>query len=290
MVHGITHDYAMKNGKKFHDVVQIFNNDLTDVDLIVAHNVNFDKYVILAEMYVAGEIDTLKKFESKRFKCTGEMSTPICNLKYGKYIKMPKLAEAYEIIVKQPIIEKLHDALNDCMYCSKIYQSIVCNENNNSDADDEKYINVPDCNIDTLSHVAKTDRVKSNVAKNDSFKSNVEKADNVKNVTNTYIVKSNVAKTDIVKNVTKTDNDKNVAKANNVKNVAKTYNVKSNVAKIDSVKLNIAKINRIKPNVAKIISVKSDGVKSDGVKPNSVKSNGDDTDNVKNVTRNSVRL
>jgi DNA polymerase III epsilon subunit-like protein len=97
------------------------------VDTVICHNTAFDKAVLSAELYRRRRFTTLKLFHDKEFKCTGKLSTPVCKLRTrraGQY-KMPKLSEAYQILVDEKIGLKLHDALNDCILCGKIYEALV---------------------------------------------------------------------------------------------------------------------------------------------------------------------
>lgn len=127
MIHGISNKYAINNGYTLYYILKQFQNDLDKVDKIIAHNVNFDKHILLSEMYRRNKTKTLNKFKTKIFECTGELSKNICNIQLGNFIKMPKLSEAYNIIVNKQIDNKLHDAMNDCILCSEIYHKIGIN-------------------------------------------------------------------------------------------------------------------------------------------------------------------
>lgn len=47
--HGITQDYAIKNGIDPEDAINKFKNDFKDVDIIVSHNIDFHLRTIIAE-------------------------------------------------------------------------------------------------------------------------------------------------------------------------------------------------------------------------------------------------
>lgn len=124
MIHGISHSYALNNGHRLYDVSKNLRIDLDKVNKIIGHNVNFDKHVLLAELYRKNKNKTLNCFKSKIFICTSELSKNICNIRIGDFIKMPKLTEAYSKIVNKPIDSKLHDAMNDTILCSEIYHTL----------------------------------------------------------------------------------------------------------------------------------------------------------------------
>jgi DNA polymerase III epsilon subunit-like protein len=127
LIHNIDNKTALQNGHKLYGVLKKFQIDLDKIDTIIGHNIKFDKYVLLAELYRRNKNKTLGKFKSKIFKCTGILSKDICNIPLGNIIKFPKLIEAYNIIVKKPITCNLHDALNDCILCSEIYHKLIEN-------------------------------------------------------------------------------------------------------------------------------------------------------------------
>jgi DNA polymerase III epsilon subunit-like protein len=129
MIHGITHQMAIDNGKTFDEVVKEFAQDLQGVVKIIGHNVAFDKNVFMSELYRRKKLKTLQTFSNLDFYCTAENAKPICKIKIGEYLKTPNLKEAYDILVRKPINLRQHDALNDCQLCMEIYNSIVRIEN-----------------------------------------------------------------------------------------------------------------------------------------------------------------
>jgi len=46
-IHGITHEYAKKEGGSLRNALEIFKKDLESCDVIVAHNIEFDRNVLL---------------------------------------------------------------------------------------------------------------------------------------------------------------------------------------------------------------------------------------------------
>lgn len=126
MVHGISHEHASQHGKSLNAVLRAFEKDLDGVECIVAHNADFDLSILGAELARAGERKLLSKVESLPIFCTGKKSMKLCNLRRGGKLKMPKLREAYSLLVtKEQPTSKAHDALGDCELCADIYRALT---------------------------------------------------------------------------------------------------------------------------------------------------------------------
>jgi DNA polymerase III epsilon subunit-like protein len=122
-------------------------NDIMVSDVVVAHNVNFDRKMIISELIrllpnekVNNQIK--KMMTNKFFECTMVKTKPICNIqkrydyiskKTGKSgffykTKSPKLIESYEYFFGyKPNPEMLHDAIMDVVICLRVY--CICLEN-----------------------------------------------------------------------------------------------------------------------------------------------------------------
>ena len=134
-VHGITNEYAKKNGN---DIVTVLNDILElskKADAICCHNVEFDVPVILAEYYRNNLIPTPgdNPFVSLPNVCTMKIGKKLCRIlvegtrrngdKY-LYYKSPKLAEMYKHIFDKEFTGKLHNALEDCEATVAILDSL----------------------------------------------------------------------------------------------------------------------------------------------------------------------
>jgi len=141
------------NRAKIYDALQEFVADCEFADVIVGHNVDFDRRMIIAELIRLQEyadedddedtiniVDTIKNMmNNKHFKCTMEITKPICKLKQ-KYvytntentdtdeqkeyyrIKSPKLIEAYQYFFGyEPNPQLLHDAIVDAVICLRVF-------------------------------------------------------------------------------------------------------------------------------------------------------------------------
>lgn len=125
-IHGITTDFALKNGIDIHTMFNELDKDIAEVNLRVAHNFLFDKYIIGSEMYRNYKDDLLDRWDRIPSYCTLVNSMTkfsFGNTKYG-YPKPPKLSELYyKLYDKQ--FEGAHNAYNDTKICAKCYQKLI---------------------------------------------------------------------------------------------------------------------------------------------------------------------
>lgn len=125
---------------EIHEVLREFMSDFQKADVIVAHNLRFDRNMLLAEM------DRLRKrtdpgfeifkeyiynlYANKKEFCTGLFGADVCKItatnKAGKeYYKMPKLNALYDHLFGYfPDETKLHDALMDVVICMRCFYKI----------------------------------------------------------------------------------------------------------------------------------------------------------------------
>lgn len=116
-VHGITTEIANRDGSPLKTVIEDFISDLETVDMIVGHNVEFDKKIVGAELLrcniQSGSLD-------KRTVCTMKTSTNYCALP-GKYgYKWPTLQELHNKLFGESF-DDAHNSLNDIKATKKCY-------------------------------------------------------------------------------------------------------------------------------------------------------------------------
>ena len=120
-IHGITTEKAMAVGDDLYEVVKEFLNDYEAADLIVAHNVNFDKNVVGAEIIRMGLKDII---DSKPSVCTMISSTEYCAL-YNEYgIKWPKLQELYNILFDESF-DNAHNSASDVAATERCFWQLL---------------------------------------------------------------------------------------------------------------------------------------------------------------------
>lgn len=124
-VHGITNEIAAQAGVSTGVAVDIFHALYQRADLVVAHNVKFDKAIIeIAISRALGKLYPLRK----PLYCTMESAAPIINLPPTERMvaaginkpKAPKLEEAIWHFFAEDL-SGAHDAMVDLTACRRVY-------------------------------------------------------------------------------------------------------------------------------------------------------------------------
>ena len=120
-VHGITNEFAQKNGQPLKEIVLEFNDEIGDCKYIVAHNIEFD-YAVIFNEYMrlnldAGNLCTLKQI------CTMKKSTDFCKIQSSKGYKYPKLNELHQKLFQKSISTE-HNAQTDAEACMRCFKEL----------------------------------------------------------------------------------------------------------------------------------------------------------------------
>jgi len=124
-IHGITYDYAIENGRDLEEVLSEFSKDLATCDVVVAHNIEFDKNVVFSAykwrlktnpwpFWPKEEICTMNRAES-------EIKIPSKYPKPGKLYKPPSLIELYVNTFKKEPEGGLHNSQRDVEVMCEIF-------------------------------------------------------------------------------------------------------------------------------------------------------------------------
>lgn len=116
-IHGITTETAERYGVTMATAYEILSSLCCRAELLVAHNIEFDDFVITGEcrrLHVPSFMPAIPRF------CTMKASTDICKLPGNYGYKWPKLIEAHRIICGSDF-EGAHDALADVEACARLY-------------------------------------------------------------------------------------------------------------------------------------------------------------------------
>lgn len=121
-VHGISREVMDKYGVEISSVLAHFVKDMGDSDKIVAHNLEFDRSVVSAELFRMGCADDARRLMNFKNLCTMKSTTNLVRIPnaYGSF-KWPKLEELYKFLFGH-VFENAHhamcdvDALVECYY------------------------------------------------------------------------------------------------------------------------------------------------------------------------------
>jgi DNA polymerase-3 subunit epsilon len=118
-LHGITTEIARALGVDCSVPRHIFRRFWSAASLVVAHNIDFDLFIMDGEFYRA--LGTGKQWgEPNNTFCTMRAMIPVCKLPgyYGDY-KFPKLEEAYKHAFGETF--NAHNAMDDVRACSRLF-------------------------------------------------------------------------------------------------------------------------------------------------------------------------
>ncbi len=130
-VHGITNDKMRTEGKDINLILDIFTKDMLDSQVIVAHNLSFDKTIVQVEYLRNKRINWLGRHRKMEY-CTMKRSLNICNIyKKNAYTgemtkKYPKLMELHNYWFKT-VPNNLHNSLIDIFVCFRCYHQMEYN-------------------------------------------------------------------------------------------------------------------------------------------------------------------
>lgn len=120
-IHRITNEKAQL-GESVTNTVTEFASELAKSDIVVAHSLNFDKNVVLAECYRKGLSPEI--FNDCREICTRESTRDICKIEKDGKIKHPKLSELYQFCFNKNF-SGAHDAFYDVTALSQCFFALA---------------------------------------------------------------------------------------------------------------------------------------------------------------------
>lgn len=112
-IHGISHEFADTHGESHKEVLKEFMKYVAYVDVLVAHNIEFDKNIIISELTRYG-LDS-NVFESKQHICTMKLGMQVLEL--TRFIRLTDLyTRLFNEVWKQD-----HRALDDTFKCLECF-------------------------------------------------------------------------------------------------------------------------------------------------------------------------
>ena len=132
-IHNISRDKLNKDGIDIIEAINKFNNWKTNCDLLVGHNVSFDKRMLIVE----GIRNNIQMNINNTY-CTMKNSTDLCKIEREfangtKYFKYPSLSELYNHLFNK-IPKNTHNSITDTLLCMRCFCKIKLNidiSNNN---------------------------------------------------------------------------------------------------------------------------------------------------------------
>jgi DNA polymerase III epsilon subunit-like protein len=133
-IHKITKEKTLEDGVNIKDILTNFNLVVKNSDLIIAHNIEFDKKMVIAECR-RNDIECLLSLnDTGRILpeyCTMKNSVNLCKIlahnRYNNsYYKYPKLIELYQHLFKSTP-SGLHNSMVDILLCLRCYGLMVLN-------------------------------------------------------------------------------------------------------------------------------------------------------------------
>ena len=140
-VHQITRERSNRQGIPIKEVLDVFVKSIQKADVIVGHNIIFDKRIITVELYRQGITNCFYNRNGAIPEyCTMKRTTELCaipkiNKKTGEiYNKYPTLAELHtKLFGYAP--KGTHNAIADVMICLRCYVMLECKYDVSSDND-----------------------------------------------------------------------------------------------------------------------------------------------------------
>lgn len=126
-IHGISTERAVKEGISTEEFVSKISEVFNSADLIISHNFEFDKNILLSELYRNKAVKVIKMIESTPCFCTCISTTEIVKIptSWGRGYKWPSLAELYRFVFSADTDpEKKHNALYDSMITAQCFFSL----------------------------------------------------------------------------------------------------------------------------------------------------------------------
>ena len=116
-VHGISNEKAIAEGVSLRTVMNTFAEDLSEVNEIIAHNIDFDYPVVNCE-FERLEIQT--NIHDLTRTCTMKSTREYCNIQGNIGLKWPSMQELYQHLFNRGF-KNAHRASKDVFACAECY-------------------------------------------------------------------------------------------------------------------------------------------------------------------------
>jgi DNA polymerase III epsilon subunit-like protein len=137
-IHNISREILDRQGINIVDALKDFNEYLKSCDIVVGHNISFDKRLIFVECFRHNVTQYFTEFKHYQMThkpefCTMKNTVEFCKLeRLSKtnqvYNKMPKLSELYALLFpNEPLPKDLHNSFVDVAMTLRCYLKYVNN-------------------------------------------------------------------------------------------------------------------------------------------------------------------
>lgn len=123
-IHGIQHDAAVAYGADLTDIVTTLARLVRRCTRLIAHNADFDRHVLCAELYRNEMPGLAAEIFRKEAACTMKTGCDITRIPRARGYKYPTLAELYRFLFDESF-EGAHTALGDAQACGRCYFAML---------------------------------------------------------------------------------------------------------------------------------------------------------------------
>jgi hypothetical protein len=131
-LHKITQEINERIGVDRREALKTFNMELQQADIIIGHNISFDKRLIMVEC-IRNKVQQHFNYRgNKKYEyCTMKNTVDLCKIeKIGKegdtYFKYPTLSELYFHLFNE-VPKNVHNSFMDVLFCLRCYYKITYN-------------------------------------------------------------------------------------------------------------------------------------------------------------------
>jgi DNA polymerase-3 subunit alpha len=126
--HGITDLISQTKGTPFVEFAEDLYHSLDHVDVLIAHNIDFDINILLSELFRYGLYECIKKIQSKKHICTMKNTKFLVNatFKMCDGIKDPNLKELYHFATGEEM-ENHHNSMQDTLHLYRAIKILYLN-------------------------------------------------------------------------------------------------------------------------------------------------------------------
>lgn len=129
-MHGISRQISKRKGIEIEEALELFHICMMNSDMIIAHNIAFDRQMILVECIRNKRSGPFKFKSPEQFFCTMKSTVDLCKIeaiskKNGeKYYKFPTLTELhYHLFGSNP--QNTHNSLVDILICLRCFVFLI---------------------------------------------------------------------------------------------------------------------------------------------------------------------